>query len=116
MLKQNYVGMVDFHGTNWARIGGTDLSQMTGAKGVDKLIFDGVTGLQGRLCFLGVKTIEFIDTNVSGIKSIICDTNCKIKGLTGNQSLSGLIIYEYAGPINPATKLIKDYINNKPRQ
>ena len=113
MKKQTYIGMVDYKGAVWARIAGSDVSQMTGVKGVNRLVLDNVKGLQGTLDFRGIKTIEFVNTDVSGIKAIQCDTGCKIEGLKGEHKLSGLIIYEHAGPINPATKLIKDYIYTK---
>lgn len=112
MIKKTYVGMVNFHGAQWARIAGSDVSKMTGVKGVNKLVLEEVKGLQGTLDFRGIKTIEFINTNVSDVKIIQCDANCKIDGLKGENKLSGLIIYEHAGPINPATKLIKDYMYN----
>ena len=122
MIKQNYVGMIDYKGANWARISGADVSKMTGVKGVDYLVLEKVIGLQGFLDFRGVKTIEFVDTDVTAIKAIQCRMNLIIKGLKKGENpksqskLSCLMIYEPVGTVAPDTKLIKDYMwNNKTR-
>ena len=51
MVKQNYVGVVDFHGDKLAKIDGADLSEMKGATGADILILENVTGLHDILDF-----------------------------------------------------------------
>lgn len=113
MLKQVYVGMVDFKGCHWVRISGRDVSKMTGVKGVNHLVLDDVKCLNGIVDFRGVKnTIEFINTDMSKVKQILCCTNCNIVGLKNDKTMTGLIVYEYAGLVNLKTKLIKDYIHN----
>lgn len=116
MIKQNYVGMIDYKGAFFARIEGADVSQMTGVTGVEHLIFENVTGLQGSLDFRGVKTVEFKNTIVSDIKAIQCKMNCVIKVLKDDNDpkvqnkLSSLMIYEPVNPVGPNVKLIKDYM------
>lgn len=116
MKKEIYIGMIDYKGVNWVRIEGADVSQMTGVKGVDYLILENVKGLQGVLDFRGVKTVEFRNTDVTGIKAIQCKMNFDIKGLKDDKDpktrnkLSSLMIYEPVNPVAPNVKLIKDYI------
>ncbi len=112
MLKQNYVGMVDFHGAQWARIGGADLSKMTGVKGVKKLVLENDRGLQGVLDLRGVGSLELKNTDISDVRVILCNTTFNIENLK-KQKWSGLFIFDYVGSIKPNTKLIGDLIQNK---
>ena len=115
MLKQTYIGMVDFHGAQWARIGGADLSKMTGVKGVKKLVLEKVSGLHGVLDLREIGSLVLKDTDMSQVHTILCNTNFNIEGLK-KQKWNGLFIFDYVGPLNPNTKLIKDCIQNNNKQ
>ncbi len=112
MLKQNYVGLVDFHGVKWARIGGADLSKMTGVTGVDILVLENVTGLCGNLDFRGIKNSLVIkNSDISKVRIIYCNTNFKTDDLK-KQNWNGLFIFDYLGPKKTNSKLISDWIQN----
>jgi len=115
MLKQDYTGIVDFHGVNWARIGGTNLSEMTGAKGVNVLVLEDVTGLQNVLDFRGIKALKLKNTDISKVRAIICDTNFNITDLK-KQKWNGLFIFDYMGPLKPDAVLIRDLIDADKRR
>lgn len=110
MLKKTYIGMIDYNGAAWARIEGADVSKMTGVRGVKRLVLENVKGLQGVLDFRGVNTVVFLNTDVSGIKEILCKTDFNIEGLKGENKISGLMVFEPVGPVDPKAKLISDYI------
>lgn len=111
MLKQNYVGIVDFHGVKWARIGGADLSKMRGATGADILILEKVTGLCDELDFRGIKSLVIKDSDMSKVRVIHCNTKFKTEDLK-KQKWNGLFVFDYVGPVKPGTKLISDLIQN----
>ncbi|GEM_PF-6803381 len=112
MIKKTYVGMVDYKGIDWARIAGADVSKMTGVKGVKWLVLENVTGLNGVVDFREVKTVECINSDVSGIKAILCkmDFDIKIKDEQNNSKLSSLMVYEPVNPVQMNAKLIRDYM------
>ena len=109
MLKQNYVGIVDFRGAQWVRIGGTNLSQLTGVKGVHKLVLENVTGLQGTLDFRGIDLLEITNVDLSGVHTILCNTTFNIENLK-KQKWNGLFVFDYTGPLKPNSKLISEWI------
>ena len=111
MLKQTYVGVVDFHGANWARVSGADLSQMTGATGTNVLVLENVTGLHGTLNFLGINSLEVINSNMAEVNTIYCNTKFKTDNLK-KQNWNGLFVFHHVGPVKPGTKLIRDLIQN----
>lgn len=81
MKKQKYIGVINFHDAYWARIGGADLSKMTGAKGVKRLILENVAGLNGTLDVSDVEIVIIKQSDISKVSKFICSLKTKIEGL-----------------------------------